>query len=97
MTVARSGEKNWLDDFPFEAEVAQNVQPEEVLFVDVGGGIGTQCRNLKAKHPDLRGRIVLQDLAPAIKQALSLEGVEAEVHDFYTEQPVKGLLFDRGI
>ena len=95
MTAARSGEKNWLDDFPFEAEVSQNIQPEEVLFVDVGGGIGTQCRNLKTKHPDLLGRIVLQDLAPAIKQALAVEGMEAEVHDFYAEQPVKGLLSER--
>ncbi|MCJ1402815.1 hypothetical protein MMC11_006036 [Xylographa trunciseda] len=90
MTAARAGEKNWLDDFPFEAEVAQNVRLEEVLFVDVGGGIGTQCRNLKTKLPRLPGRVVLQDLAPAIKQALPVDGMEAEVHDFYTEQPVKG-------
>ncbi|MCJ1320966.1 hypothetical protein MMC15_006307 [Xylographa vitiligo] len=90
MTAARAGEKNWLDDFAFEAEVAHNVQLEEVLFVDVGGGIGTQCRNLKTKLPHLPGRVVLQDLAPAIKQALPVEGMEAEVHDFYTEQPVKG-------
>ena len=92
MTAARAGEKNWLDDFAFEAEVAHNVQLEEVLFVDVGGGIGTQCRNLKTKLPHLPGRVVLQDLAPAIKQALPVEGMEAEVHDFYTEQPVKGSL-----
>ena len=90
MTAARSGEKNWLDGFPFEAEVAHNVKPDEILFVDVGGGIGAQCRNIKARFPDLPGRVILQDLPPPIKQALLVEGMEPTVHNFFTEQPIKG-------
>ncbi len=89
------GKRSWLDEFNFEQEVASNSTPEEVIFVDVGGGIGTQGLNLRTNFPHLRGRVILQDLATPIKQALPVDGMEAMVHDFWTEQPVKGLFHSK--
>lgn len=63
----------------------------EVTIVDVGGGMGHDLVELKKKHPELFGRYILQDLPQVIEQIPQpLEGIEATVHDFYTEQPVKG-------
>ncbi len=95
MTASRMGKRSWLDEFNFEQEVASNSTPEEVIFVDVGGGIGTQCLNLRTHFPHLKGRVILQDLATPIKQALPVDGMEAMVHDFWTEQPVKGLFHSK--
>jgi demethylsterigmatocystin 6-O-methyltransferase len=95
MTASRMGKRSWLDEFNFEQEVASNSTPEEVIFVDVGGGIGTQCLNLRTHFPHLKGRVILQDLATPIKQALPVDGMEAMVHDFWTEQPVEGLFHSK--
>ena len=64
---------------------------DEVAIVDIGGGMGHDLVELKKKHPQLPGRFILQELAQVIEQVPQpLEGIEATVHDFYTEQPVKG-------
>ncbi|KAL6720893.1 hypothetical protein ACLMJK_002818 [Lecanora helva] len=84
------GKQSWLDEFNFEQEVAPNSDSEEIIFVDVGGGIGTQCFNLRQHFPHLAGRVILQDLETPIKQALKVDGMETMIHDFLTEQPVKG-------
>lgn len=65
----------------------------EVFLVDVGGGIGHDLQELKKKHPDLSGRLILQDQPNVIDQiGQSLDGIELTVHDFFTSQPVKGKL-----
>ena len=39
------------------------------------------------KHPDVAGRLVLLDQEDRIKQCVKLGvGIEATVHDFFTEQ-----------
>ncbi|KAL8765745.1 MAG: hypothetical protein Q9209_007252 [Squamulea sp. 1 TL-2023] len=92
--ASREGQNGFLDSFPFEEEVNCNLDPGTPLFVDVGGGIGHQCVALKSKLPHLPGRVILQDLDAFISQAMEGTGIEAMVHDFMTEQPVKGdLLF----
>jgi hypothetical protein len=45
-------------DFAGELGVAST--PETVLFVDVGGGIGAMCDDIRKKYPDLQGSIILQ-------------------------------------
>lgn len=35
------------------------ISPDDIVFVDVGGGIGQQCALLKKKYPKLLGRVVL--------------------------------------
>lgn len=85
MSVPREGD--WLDVAPFQDV---SVESERALFVDVGGSIGHQCARLKQKFPDLKGRIVLQDLEETIKNAPPIEGVEMMSHDFFKAQPIKG-------
>ncbi|KAI4162077.1 MAG: hypothetical protein LQ342_004247 [Letrouitia transgressa] len=88
MSVPREGD--WLDVAPFQDV---SVESERALFVDVGGSIGHQCARLKQKFPDLKGRIVLQDLEETIKNAPPIEGVEMMSHDFFKAQPIKGAKF----
>lgn len=81
----------WLDVVSFAAEFAQDsTQPESVVFVDVGGGNGSQCAALKKSLPALKGRVVLQDKSYVLEKALEVEGMEKMPYDFFTEQPVKG-------
>lgn len=81
----------WLDVVSFAAEFAQDTtQPDDVVFVDVGGGNGSQCAVLKKSLPELKGRIVLQDKPYVLEKALEVEGMEKMPYDFFTEQPVKG-------
>ena len=87
--AVHQAKRSWLDVFPFE-QLAQDLDPQAVLFVDIGGGIGGQCAAIRAKFPHAPGRVVLQELPPAIQQATPMEGVEFMVHDFWTEQPIKG-------
>lgn len=82
---------NWLDVFPVGEQLCGNIEAESVFLVDIGGGPGHQCGALKERYPDMRGRIILQDTEDIMKEALFCPGVEAMVHDFWTEQPVKGI------
>lgn len=80
----------WLDVVSFATEFAQDSQPDDVVFVDVGGGNGSQCAALRRSLPELRGRVVLQDHSYVLEKALEVKGMEKMPHDFFTEQPVKG-------
>ncbi|PSN65247.1 putative sterigmatocystin 8-O-methyltransferase precursor [Corynespora cassiicola Philippines] len=79
----------WLDVISFQAEVAEGSAKDDILFVDVGGGNGSQCAALKKAFPELAGRIILQDRPAVLGKALDVEGMERMAHDFLTEQPVK--------
>lgn len=93
MTVQHEGNKVWLDEFPFEKEFGHVVGPDVPLFVDIGGNIGHQCLLLKTRCPEITGRVILQDLAPVLQNALPIEGLEKMAHDFWTTQPIKGQYF----
>ncbi|KAI0394397.1 S-adenosyl-L-methionine-dependent methyltransferase [Xylariaceae sp. FL0594] len=95
MTEQHLGSSTWLDvfDVPSHAEKQKGAVGEKadaILFVDVGGGLGQQCELLKRKHPDVPGRVVLQDQPHVLPHALKVEGMEPFPHDFWTEQPLKG-------
>ncbi|MCJ1400195.1 hypothetical protein MMC11_003399 [Xylographa trunciseda] len=92
MAAQRDGLPTWLSVFPLEAQAA-GLDPEGTLFVDVGGGIGHQCQLLKATHPTLPGRVILQDLPQTLAHALPIDGVVQQAHDFFTPQPVLGARF----
>lgn len=88
MTKQHGGNADWLSVFPFEKELAT----DGPVFVDVGGGIGHQCAALKKKFPNIpAGKVVLQDLALCIENALPTPGVDAQVHSFFDPQPIKGM------
>lgn len=69
--------------FPQNAEA-------EVLIVDVGGGRGSVLADLRAHRPDLKGRLVFQDLPEVFAGVEPMQGVEAMAYDFFTPQPIKG-------
>ena len=92
MTGQRDGRVGWLDFFPFKERIARDFKESDgaVMLVDVGGGRGHEVEAIKKKYPSLPGRFVLQDMPATTEQALPVPGIEAVVHDFFTEQPIKG-------
>lgn len=89
--VGQRGETpGWLSVYPIEEET-KDWDPEKPVFVDIGGGFGHQCKDLKTKYPDLPGKVILQDLPHQIDNAVApAKDVELMVHDFFAPQPVKG-------
>jgi hypothetical protein len=79
----------WLNAVPFESETAHDASADDIVFVDVGGGNGSQCAALKKEYPHLQGRIILQDRPAVLESALEVSGMEKMPYDFLTEQPVK--------
>ena len=65
----------------------------EVLICDVGAGRGDIVEDLRKYRPDLKGRMVFQDLPPVIAGRENLDGVEGIGHDFFQPQPIKGEVF----
>ena len=93
MAHRRKDMATWLSVFPVEQEFKGTSTKHDVLFVDIGGNIGHQCAEFRAKYPNLQGRVILQDLPHAIDMALRTPGVENTVHDMFTPQPVKDAKF----
>ena len=62
----------------------------DVLVVDVGGGRGEALEDLRAHRPDLKGRMIFQDLPEVFAGRENIPGVTAMAHDFFTPQPIKG-------
>lgn len=79
--------------YPFEAELNKEpVKEGEVVLVDVGGGRGHALERIKQRFPGLKGRLVLQDQDPVIKDGiaggLSAE-IEPQVASFFEPNPVR--------
>ena len=91
MTAQRHAASGWLEAYPFEEETT-GLNAEKKVFVDVGGSVGHQCRDLVEKFPGMKGRVVLQDLEPVIGHAEPIEGVEMVTYNFWTPQSIKGKL-----
>ncbi|KAI1414908.1 S-adenosyl-L-methionine-dependent methyltransferase [Hypoxylon sp. FL1857] len=79
----------WLDVFDFPRHVGGSAV-DTLIFVDVGGGIGQQCALLKKTHPQVPGRVVLQDQPFVLPHAIPIDGVEKQAFDLWAEQPLKG-------
>ena len=91
MAGRRKGSQRWLDIFPagsrFEAIAAKE---DAVLLVDVGGNKGHDLMLFKERFPDIRGRLVLEDLPEATKNVAPSEGIKIFPYDFFTPQPLRG-------
>lgn len=81
---------HWLDAFDFRDEFGAGLTDDDVAFVDIGGSIGHQCEALRRRHPNLKGRVILQDLPDVIENALPVPGMEKMSHNYLEEQPIKG-------
>lgn len=89
MAFRRQPQLSWLAVYPVTKE-ASGWSSDRPLHVNIGGGIGHQCAELKQRYPDIPGRVVLQDMAHSIAQALPTPGVENMAYDFFEPQPVHG-------
>ncbi|KAI1113187.1 S-adenosyl-L-methionine-dependent methyltransferase [Nemania sp. NC0429] len=96
MAVHRDGLPTFLDATDFE-EFVQDTTDTTPLLVDVGGGVGHQCLAFRLKYPTIPGRVILQELDNVVALAESSplpgfrdSGIEVQVHDFFTPQPIKG-------
>ncbi|RAR09586.1 S-adenosyl-L-methionine-dependent methyltransferase [Stemphylium lycopersici] len=68
-------------------------QPDRVLFVDVGGGVGHQVPKFRERAPGIQGVCALLYLPGVLAQAAELpEGVVTVGHGFFDSHPesVKG-------
>ena len=81
----------WFDVFPMH-NAGSLIAADKPVFVDVGGSTGHQCRRLLAKYPELKGRVVLEDLPQVIAVAQPIDGVEQIGCDIFKGQPVQGSL-----
>lgn len=97
MTSQREGHTPWLDFYPFEEQVLRGFDdqdPNSVLLVDVGGSMGQEIQEIKARFPSLPSRMILQDLPSTIERVQPEGGMEAMAHDFFTPQPIQGKIFE---
>lgn len=79
--------------FPF-VDKLQIETEEEVLIVDVGGGKGQALESIQKTFPELKGRLIVQDLPEVIKDtngsAHLPPSIETMAADFFKPQPVHG-------
>ncbi|KAI1174692.1 S-adenosyl-L-methionine-dependent methyltransferase [Nemania sp. FL0916] len=95
MAVHRTGDHTWLDDKKAAATVIDHFQKQDssdaILFVDIGGGLGHQCKLLQSRYPQLQGRVVLEDLPEVIVKVNPDEtSFEKIGMNFFDSQPLKG-------
>ncbi|KAL9008113.1 MAG: hypothetical protein Q9173_006729, partial [Seirophora scorigena] len=101
MATRRQGQVRWFDIYPVGLELASFAQDtnnnplgeRDILLVDVGGNRGHDLVELRARCPNLVGRMVLQDL-PDVVADTSFDpddgkGIEAMAHDFFQPQPIR--------
>ncbi|KAF4447567.1 O-methyl transferase B [Fusarium austroafricanum] len=90
-------EGDWLSVLPLDDEVKQwqVSDPDRVLFVDIGGGMGHQCIRLRDKYPDVPGRVILQDMPITVERIPKPmpHGIEAMAYNFDEPQPIKNAKF----
>ena len=94
MAERRKGHSLWYEMFPIASILGPNTKtdPEAVLLVDVGGNKGHEVASFHGAHPDIPGRLILQDLPSMIERVREnpLTDIELMPYNFFTPQPVKG-------
>ncbi|KAL8823106.1 MAG: hypothetical protein Q9191_006172 [Dirinaria sp. TL-2023a] len=97
MTGKAQGRSSWMDPhfFPVEERLVKGAKTGEdaVFLVDIGGGKGHDLAELHQKHPNLPGKLVLQDHPDVIKEA-EASGLDKKIvpmgYDFFTPQTLIG-------
>ncbi|KAE8131378.1 Demethylsterigmatocystin 6-O-methyltransferase [Aspergillus pseudotamarii] len=84
---------SWVDHFPVLEELGDFPDPDKVLMVDIGGGFGQQSKALRAKFPNLPGRVIVQDIPQTLANAQPVAGVEFMEHNFFEPQPIQNAKF----
>ncbi|CAI7654714.1 unnamed protein product [Penicillium pancosmium] len=84
--------EDWFEIYPVEERL--RASPDQVLLVDIGGGVGHDITAFQKRFPSLPGRLILQDLPQVIntiKEPLP-EGIAAIGHNMFDKQPIDGAL-----
>ena len=82
--------KSVVDGYPFAHELA-DAGPDEIVVVDIGGGYGHLLQELRTQFPQIKGKVVVEDLPETVKGVLPIENAEVVPYNFFIqEQPVKG-------
>ena len=100
MRIVRDNRENFVDIFPFE-EKAKSVPigADDVLFIDIAGGMGHRVQQFRDRHPNIVGRAILQDLPHVLPSETFMLGIFDELrkhrieimgHNMLDPQPVKG-------
>jgi demethylsterigmatocystin 6-O-methyltransferase len=87
MSAQRSSVSNCFSFLSLDKE-CQGWPEQQAVFVDVGGGTGQQCIELKKKFPTLPGKVILQDLPCVVLKVELPVDIQPMVYDFFTPQPV---------
>ncbi|MCJ1390189.1 hypothetical protein MMC18_003047 [Xylographa bjoerkii] len=95
MTGYRQGRPSWMDPdfYPVNDRLVKgvNADTDAVFLVDVGGGLGQDIKEFQRKHPDVPGRMILQDKPEVLEKVSATDGsIELMKTDFFTPQPVTG-------
>lgn len=96
MSAYHQGRPSWMDVGFYDVPGLINVDigEQDALLVDMGGSVGHDLSEFRRKWPQASGRLVLQDLPEVVAQAKTMSlhpSIELMEHDFFTEQPVKGM------
>ncbi|KAF2490471.1 S-adenosyl-L-methionine-dependent methyltransferase [Lophium mytilinum] len=81
--------QRWFEVVPVHEALRPSLGPDAPLIIDVGGSVGHDLIALHEAHPELKGKLLLQDLPGPIAQANLPAGIEKVEYDFFTPQPVK--------
>ena len=92
MSVHHSGKRQWHEVYPLEEKI-KGLKREQVFFVDVGGGIGTQSIALRKKYPGLKVRVIVQDTPDTIAQAIPHPDIEILAQNIFEPQAITGEQF----
>ena len=94
MSSYREGRPEFSDIFPADVQLIRGFHapehPDGVLFVDVGGGRGHEVLEFIRRYPQLKGRMILQEVPDIVKQVEPTDRMEVMEYDFFTPQPIKG-------
>ena len=94
MAATAATEIHWTDLFP-AGTLIETHRRSAVLLVDVGGGTGHDLeRSRRVLNTPAPGALVLQDRGPVIASAIVHENITPMAHNFFEEQPVKGMFLN---
>ena len=77
--------------YPFEHELGCDTVDGEVVLVDVGGGRGQILVDVHKHLPNLKGRLVLEDLPVTFTDFEAPPGIELLPCSFFEPQPIIGM------
>jgi demethylsterigmatocystin 6-O-methyltransferase len=80
---------SWTTAVPL-AEKLQEADKNAPLFVDIGGGHGSQCAAFRKATEHFPGRVINQDLPETLASAPKNEDVEMMAQNFFEKNQIQG-------